>query len=113
MSAPQGGFGVSVLVRSEGLLAGEGALAEVLLDTRVAGETTGSFLLEDAPLYCNSDGSGGFLSGIVVGFDSSRYGSNDAFLALDGSAVDLAVTVTDEEGRVAEVVTTVTLIVGG
>ena len=110
--APQGGFGVVVLVATRGLLAGDRRLADVLLETVLDGEVSGTFLLEDAPFYCNSDGSGGFLSGVVVGFSSTTYNTNDSLLSLNGSSVTLHVGVTDEEGGFAELYRQVTVAVG-
>lgn len=110
--APQGGFGVTVLASTQGLVAGDGKLADVLLETLIDDVVSGTFLLEDAPFYCNSDGSGGFLSGVVVGFSSSTYSTNDSLLSLNGQVVDLHVGVTDEVGGYAEVYLPVTIVVG-
>ncbi len=110
--APQGGFGVVVLGQTAGLLAGDGRLAQVLLETVIDGAVSGSFLLADAPFYCNSNGSGGFLSGVVVGFSSTTYATNDSLLSLNGAPVTLHVAVTDSLGGYAEIYKPVTIVVG-
>jgi hypothetical protein len=111
--APQGGFGVAVVMETAGLSAGDEEIADVELNTEIDGELTGTFLLEDAPLLCKSDGTGGTISGVVVGFDPDVYRSNDDLLALDGEVVDLVVTVTDGEGRSTVATKPVTTRVGG
>lgn len=110
--APQGGFGVSVIVRTEGLLAGPGELANVQLNVESEGATVGDFLLEQTPLFCRGD-EGGEVSGVVVGFDPAVYKTNDDLLALNGKLVDLVVTVTASDGGVASVRQPVTIRVGG
>lgn len=111
-TAPQGGFGVTVLIRTSGLSAGDAALADIQLDTELEGELAGSYLQEDVPLLCTPE-EGGTVFGVVVGFDPAVYRSNDDLLALDGAAVDLVVTVTDESGASGQVVQPVTIVVGG
>ncbi|MCO4745851.1 MAG: hypothetical protein KC912_13740 [Proteobacteria bacterium] len=106
--APQGGFGVSVRASTEGVLVGS---VDVLLDTEIDGENVGTFLSTGVPLYCQDDGTG-LLWGVVVGFDSSVYSTNDDLLALNGQEVDLVVTATDEEGTAAVGRATVTIEVG-
>jgi hypothetical protein len=96
--APQGGFGVTVLARTEGLFAGDETLVRVRLETLIDDEVTGSFLIDAQPSYCQGDGTGGLITGIVVGFDSAVYRSNNDLLALDGQRVQLRVTVTDADG---------------
>ena len=49
----------------------------------------------------------------VVGFDPQVYSSNDDLLVLDGTTVDLVVTVTDEQGNAATVRQPVVIRVGG
>ena len=110
--APQGGFGVTVLVATQGLVAGDGKLADVLLETLIDDVVSGTYLLVDAPFYCNSNGTGGFLSGVVVGFSSSTYSSDDSLLSLNGQAVTLHVGVTDELAGYAEIYLPVTIVVG-
>ena len=110
--APQGGQGVPVIIRTQGLQASASALADVQLDTVVDGEEAGSFLLEDARLLCRGDGQGGEISGTVVGFDPDVYQTNDDFIELNGQSVGLDVTVFDDAGGSAHVLQTVTLIVG-
>ncbi len=110
--APQGGFGVVVLASTQGLVAGDGKLVDVLLETLIDDVVSGTFVLEQAPFYCNSNGTGGFLSGVVVGFNSTTYSSNDSLLSLNGQIVTLHVGVTDEIGGYAEVFLPVTIVVG-
>ncbi len=112
--APQGGFGVSVVIRTEGLSAGDDAHADVQLDVEIDGVTEGSFLLTDAALLClDTDGGGGLVSGAVVGFDPDRYGTNDDLVSLDGREAVLNVTVIDNGMAMASVQQTVTIQVGG
>lgn len=110
--APQGGFGVPVVVQTRGLAAGDLVQSMVLLDAERMGENLGTFSTR-APLQCRSDGDGGNISGIVVGFDPSRFRTNDDLLALDGTVVDLAITIMDEDGRMGMVIKPVTVRVGG
>lgn len=111
-SAPQGGFGVTVLVRTQGLDITEEKAVEFSLRVRVDGEPAGDFELSRL-LRCQSDGSGGLLNGVVVGLDDEKYGSNDALLALDQERIELVVTAKDQEGRTAEISKPVILNVGG
>lgn len=112
--APQGGFGVSVVIRTEGLVAGDDALADVQLDVEIGGTVEGSFLLTDAALLClDTDGGGGLVSGAVVGFDPDRYGTNDDLVALDGQEAVLRVTVIDGGMAMASAEQAVTIRVGG
>lgn len=112
--APQGGFGVSVVIRTEGLDAGDDALADVQLDVQIDGVTEGAFTLTDAALLCVDDeDGGGLISGAVVGFDPDRYGTNDDLVALDGRQAVLDVTVIDQGMAMASVQQAVTIRVGG
>jgi hypothetical protein len=111
-TAPQGGFGVTVLIRTRGLVASDSALADIQLDTEIDGANAGTFLQEDVPLLC-TEGEGGTVFGVVVGFDASRYKTNDDLLSLDGETVDLVVTVSDESGESGMVRQPVTIVVGG
>lgn len=99
--APQGGFGVAVVVQTEGLLAGDETTATVRLAVEIEGSSAGEFELED-PLLCQADGSGGRIFGQVVGLDPDVYSTNDDLVALHGQAAVLDVTITDEEGNVGE-----------
>lgn len=110
--APQGGFGVPVVVQTQGLVAGDDVQSRVVLEPRQGAEILGTFETR-APLQCRSDGAGGNVVGVVVGFDPDRYRSNDDLLALDGQVVELHITVTDREGRVGVGVKPVTIRVGG
>ena len=112
--APQGGFGVSVVIRTEGLSAGDDALADVQLDVLIDGVTEGAFTLTDAALLCVDDeDGGGLISGAVVGFDPERYSTNDELVGLDGREAVLEVTVMDDGMAMASVQQTVTIQVGG
>ena len=112
--APQGGFGVSVVIRTEGLDAGEDALADVQLDVEIGGVTEGSFLLTGAALLCQTgEDGGGIISGAVVGFDPDRYQSNDDLVSLDGQEAVLSVTVIDEGQAMASVRQPVTIVFNG
>jgi len=110
--APQGGFGVTTVILTDGLNADDAELADVQLDVVIDGVPSGSFLAENNRLQCRSDGEGGQISGVVVGFDPQVYSSNDDLLSLNGQAVDLDVTVIDSLGNQASVVQTVTVMVG-
>ena len=98
VSAPQGGFGVSVWASSTGVLADNPV--DVLLETEINGSLNGSFMNEGVMLYCQPDGTG-LLWGVVVGFDPAQYPTTDDLLALDGEMATLLVEVTDAENRVA------------
>mgnify|MGYP000480294305 CR=1 FL=1 len=99
--APQGGFGVAVLVRTDGLAASVDSKADVRLAVEMDGDLVGDFLLEDAALLCQDEG--GLISGVVVGFDPDVFSSNDDLVALDGEEVILDVTVTGANGDEANV----------
>lgn len=111
--APQGGFGVTVLIRTEGLLAGEGLSADVQLNVEMDGAPAGEFLLEDAVFACPNKEVGGEIRGVVVGFDPDMYKTNDDLIALDGQEVDLVVTVTATDGETATVRKPLKIRVGG
>jgi hypothetical protein len=101
-SAPQGGFGVTVLISTSGLPAGDGMLADVQLDVSQGGEEKGSFLSANAPLQCRAEDEGGLIEGLVVGFDGDLFPTLDDFIDINGTVVDLEVTVTTHEGPSAE-----------
>lgn len=109
--APQGGFGVTVVIKTEGLLASDASVADILMDVEVDGVNDGTFLLQGAALLCE-EGVGGRFDGAVVGFDPDKYSTNDDLLSLDGRQVELVVTVTDIEGQSATARQPVTLNVG-
>jgi hypothetical protein len=111
--ASQGGFGVPVLVRTTGLVAGESSVADVQLNVEDSGTLVGDFLQENTGLSCRGDDVGGEVRGVVVGFDPEVYSTNDELLILDGTTVELVVTVTDDEGNSASVRKPVTIRVGG
>ena len=101
--APQGGFGVWVRARTEGLKAIQPdgtphATSEVLLETYIEGERTGSFLNDTVEVYCQDDGSG-LLWDVAVGFDPVEYSTNEELIALEGQDVMLLVRATDEDGN--------------
>jgi len=111
-AAPQGGFGVTTLLRTIGLSASDTSLANAQLDVLIDGTLEGSFLLTDARLLCRSDGEGGEISGVVVGFDPDVYITTDDLLALNGQSVELDVTVIDELDNSAEARKPVTVVYG-
>lgn len=112
--APQGGFGVSVLIRTEGLIANGSEAATAQMNIEIDGEIEGEFLLEPAPLLCQADGSGGRISvGTVVGLDPDVWATNDDLIVLNGKQATLDVTVTDEDGNHASVRRVVTISAGG
>ena len=94
--APQGGFGVDVLVRTEGLAAGDTTLVTLLLEHLIDGEVVGRFENPNQALTCTDEG--GLVFGVVVGFDPDDYRTNDDLLRLDGQRVELRVTVTEPDG---------------
>jgi hypothetical protein len=111
--APQGGFGVTVIIRTTGLLAGADLAADVQLNVEAGGQLAGEFLQENTALTCRDKVIGGEVRGVVVGFDPDVYKTNDDLIALDGMVVDLVVTVTDSEGGSATVRKPLTIRVGG
>ena len=111
--ASQGGFGVSVLVRTTGLEAGPNLRADVQLNVEDSGTIVGDFLQENTGFSCRGSDIGGEIRGVVVGFDPQVYSSNDDLLELDESTVELVVTVTDEQRNEASVRQPVVIRVGG
>ena len=111
--ASQGGFGVSVLVRTTGLEAGDGLVADVQLNVEDNGAVVGEFLQENTGLSCRGANIGGEVRGVVVGFDPDIYKTNDDLLVLDGTTVDLVVTVIDSNNNQATVRKPVIIRVGG
>lgn len=114
VSAPQGGFGVSVLVGTRGLqaAAGERVTAELVSSSDSVPEAGSTFAL-NATLDCKADavgGAHGVIYGVVVGFSSSL--SNDQLLTLHGTEAELSVSITDALGNAAAGTQAVTLIVG-
>ncbi len=95
--APQGGFGVDVRVSTIGLVAGEGVLSTLLLETVVDDVVVGSFENPGQKITCVPE-RGGLITGIVVGFDPDDYATNEDLLRLDGQRVVLRVTVSDQSG---------------
>ena len=102
-SAPQGGFGVPVRVRTQGLRTSTDrdtkAIVESQLDTWLDGEVSASFLNEESIAYCQADGSG-LMDGLVVGFDKEVYNQQNLVL-LNGKTATLVVTAFDADGREA------------
>lgn len=111
--APQGGFGVTVLIQTHGLIASDDSVSTAQLDIEIGGQPAGDFLLDPAPLLCQADGTGRISVGTVVGLDPDIYKTNDDLLALDGVEATLDVTVTDEEGNSANTRQVVTISAGG
>lgn len=95
--APQGGFGVSVVIRTEGLVASEESMLGIQLNVELDGELAGEFDTSE-PFRCGTDGRGGRVFGTVVGFYPDRFGSSDDLVALSGKVATLDVTVTDSSG---------------
>ena len=113
--APQGGFGVSVIVHTVGLQTsadGYTDLVNMLLETVRDGAVIGTFNQLATPLLCQGDGSGGMIFGVVVGLDSTLYKTNDQLLSLNGAEVELRVTITDALGATATVSQPILLVVG-
>jgi len=108
--APQGGFGVTVQVQTQGLRTD--APATVQLDTEIGGANSGSFTNEALFLFCRDDGRGTLGAGVAVGFDPDLY-TSDNLDTLDGEVTDLVVRVTDERGVSATTRQTVTITLGG
>jgi len=113
-AAPQGGFGVSVLIGTRGLQAGadEIVTASVTAQSEAVANSAATFELE-AALQCKSDGPEGpqgIIYGVVVGFSSSL--TNTDLLTMNGQPADLDIVLTDAVGTTASVTHTVTLIVG-
>ena len=106
--APQGGFGVSIQARTEGVKTGVIVLE---MDSMLDGELAGTFTIEAIDLLCQDAGSG-LLWGAVVGLDPEKYKDNDALLELDDKELTLVVTMTDEDGVVTTGEATVTVQVG-
>lgn len=111
--APQGGFGVTVIIRTAGLVADEGLTADVQLNVESGGQVVGEFLQEGTALACRDKDIGGEVRGVVVGFDPDVYQTNDDLIALDGEVVDLVVTVTASDGESATVRKPLTIRIGG
>ena len=114
--APQGGFGVPVRLRTEGLRVRADATdtanpdapyasVNVLLDTYIDGVLSASFLNDTAVAYCQDDGTG-LMWDLVVGFDAEKY-TNDNLIDLHGMEAQLVVEATDAEGHTATASVTV------
>lgn len=107
VAAPQGGFGVPLLVRTHGLTAASGAKADVRLVVEFEGERVGDFVLAGAALLCREQG--GLIAGVVAGFDPEEFTSSEDLDVLDGEQVILDVSVTGSTGREASVRQPVTI----
>lgn len=108
--APQGGFGISVRLWTTALVCD--APVEVLMETYIGEDLTGTFTNPSVQLYCQK-GSQGMLWGIVVGFDPSVYSTNEDLLALDGETIRIEITATDTEGIAATGEVDIVVDVGG
>jgi hypothetical protein len=114
--APQGGFGVGVQIRTEGLQGD--APVTVTVRTSVDGVVGGEFTFindDGVPtqnLFCRDDGFGALGAGITVGFDKEAW-TQDNLTDLDGKVSDLIVEITDESGTTATGTSTVLITVGG
>ncbi|MCP4868532.1 MAG: hypothetical protein GY898_07415 [Proteobacteria bacterium] len=111
--APQGGFGVPVLIGTTGLQTELSNTADATLDVYIGGSPEGTFFSEGLQLVCESDSEGGRIHGQVVGLDKDKYVTNDDLLALDGTEVELQVTVVDVEGNEGAGTQVVTIVYGG
>jgi len=110
--APQGGFGVSVIVRTVGLAAGATSqLGSVQLNVEDQGVVIGEFLQENQPIACRGIVAGGEVRNVVVGFDPETYNSPEEIATLNNRIFTLAVTVKDAVGGSAVVRTPVTIVV--
>ena len=83
--APQGGFGVPVVVQTQGLVAGDDVQSMVVLEPRQGAEILGTFETR-APLQCRSDGAGGNVVGVVV----VEGGTDEAYLGIAAQALGRA-----------------------
>ncbi len=114
--APQGGFGVTVRARTQGIRSATDELphvpVSVELDTYIDGVLSASFLNEDVEIYCQDDGSG-LVWGVVVGFDPVEYSSTDDLFRLDGVTTALNVIAYGADGGVADGWVDVIISVGG
>ena len=116
--APQGGFGISSILRTQGLATGtnlttDAAFVNITLDVEIDGHNEGTFFVEEVSLLCSDPAFGGLLTGVVAGFDPGKYTDNDDLLSLDGELVDILASVADERGNVASIRQPVTVRVGG
>lgn len=111
--APQGGFGVQVVISTAGLQTEERNTAQAVLDVYRDDTIEGTFDSQGLQLFCAGPANGGRIDGQVVGFDPQVYSTNDDLLDLDGSEVELRVTVTDTDGSTAVGTSLVTINVGG
>lgn len=116
--APQGGFGISSVLRTQGLVTGSNlttdiAYVTIKLDVEIDGQNEGTFTVEEVSLLCSDPAFGGLLTGVVAGFDPSKYQDNDDLIGLDNRRVDIIATVTDEAANVATARASVIVRVGG
>jgi hypothetical protein len=112
-SAPQGGYGFPIKVRTTGLQAGSDTNVVITMQPFLEGEEKGSWD-QATPLTCGDDGQGGFTPGaLAVGFDQTEFELIDDFFDLEGQDIDLHVSIVDEGGNTATTVHTVTLSTGG
>ncbi len=111
--APQGGFGVPVIIGTTGLQTELANSADATLDVYIDGSEEGTFLSTGLQLVCQSDSEGGRIHGQVVGLDPDTYVTNDDLLELNGTVVELRVTVTDTDGTEATGSQNVTIDYGG
>ena len=108
--APQGGFGVSIQARTEGIPTGA---VKLKMDSVIDGELAGTWTIESIDLLCQAEDGTGLMWGAVVGLDQEKFKDNDALLALNGKRLTMVVTLTDELGDETIGETTVTVKVGG
>ena len=109
MVAPQGGFGIGVVMRTEGLLAGSMRFAEVQMLVKINGMNEGRYKTEMG-ISCGE--LGGRIDNSVFPLDPNKYETNDDLLALDGQEAELLVEITDAEGNSTSTSQFVTIRVG-
>lgn len=100
-SAPQGGFGVPVGVRTRGFAIGLETLVEVEVGSELDGASIGEYRIGGVGLLCESHAVGGTIPGVIVGFDPMTYPTTNELAVLDGRTVALVVTVDAPDGATA------------
>ncbi len=109
VGAPQGGWGIKVRGKTTGLAEGTVSIA---LDTKLDGVLSASHTNEAVNLFCQADGTGLFTDQ-VVGLDPVLYETNEDLLPLNGTDLELVVTVTDSAGTTQSGSVMVEMEVGG
>ncbi len=112
-TAPQGGFGVPVGVRTRGFEIGTETLVEVDVTTELDGASIGQYRIGGVALLCESHAVGGTIPGVIVGFDPAVYPTQQELVGLNGRIVTLKVTVDAPDGTSASEAAGVIVDVGG